>query len=47
MGTCLIDGWHADGDGRDDGDGADDEEDEDGGEGCGEAPNNLANRASL
>lgn len=43
-----MDGWQVDGDGDvDDDDGADDDvAEDDGGEGC-EAPNNLANRASL
>ena len=48
-----MDGWQVDGDcdgdcdgDDDDGDGVDDVAEEDGGEGC-EAPNNLANRASL
>lgn len=37
-----MDGWQVDGGGDD----LDDGEEDDGGEGC-EAPNNLANRASL
>ena len=43
-----MDGWQVDGDGDvDDDDSADDDvAEDDGGEGC-EAPNNLANRASL